>query len=634
LAGKAGNSRKATWRYVAVIAVCFSIAFGLSTVAQRIDNDAYDWISSRHQPDWEPQSVVVGIDEKTFETRGGPSARRTILSEALDQLAEAKPKLVAIDVILHDAGRSREAMIDDARLEASLRATPNLILPSEVVDDHGQPRWEDPLPRFAPSDPRHLGLVELPTDRLDGVTRQIPLERIAAHQHRWALSIVALSVALDQPIVTSSASDDIQVGGLTIPVPKGSEGRPLLIRYLPSDKSNRIPVIPVQDIGANLSAIRGRAVFLGETAQSATRDRLVNPYGENVVGVVANAQAFETLIHGDYLTRARDYSVLLVSLGIAIAAGLIFGMLAGWLAYAAGAALLAFAHILPVWLFQHDIVFPVVAPAAAAWLCSIGAATYQHFFVRRQLDRTESERSRYQQAIHWAAHEMRTPLTAIQGSSEILTRYNLPDAKRNELSGMINSESKRLARIIQTFLDVERLAEGQMELKREPFEAAGMVDACIQRVMPLAERKQIRMTIEGAADGVLVGDRELMEYAFYNLLTNAVKYSPPGTQIRVFSERNAGELRLAVEDQGIGMDSKEVQSIFKKFYRTKGAEASGEVGTGIGLSIVEQIVARHGGRIDVSSQPGKGSCFTIVVKVPEQGNAPAPENAKTADRRG
>jgi len=620
---RAGNSHKGTWRYAAVVAVCFCIAFGLSTVAQRIDNFAYDMISLRYQPDWEPQSVVVGINEKTFEKFGGPSARRAILSEALDRLARAKPKLVAIDVILHDAGRTPEAIVEDARLEASLRATPNVILPSEVIDNE----WEDPLPRFAPADPRHIGHVEWATDRLDGVTRQIPLERSAAHRQRWALSLVALSVWFGQPIVTSTASNDVQVGDLTIPVARGadSESRPLLIRYLP-----QIPIIAMQDIGSNPAAIRGKAVFLGETAQSATRDRLLNPYGESVAGVVANAQVFETLVHGDYLTRARDYSVLLVSLGIAIAAGLIFGLLAGWPAYVAGAALLAFAHILPVWLFQHNIVFPYVAPVLAAWLCSAGAATYQHFFVRRQLDQTESERSRYQQAIHWAAHEMRTPLTAIQGSSEIMSRYNLPEEKRNQLSGMINSESKRLARIIQTFLDVERLADGQMELKREPFEAAEMVDACMQRVAPLAERKQIGLTLEGEVDGVLVGDRELMEYAFYNLLTNAVKYSAQGTQIRVLSERKDSELRLAVKDQGIGMDSKEVQNIFKKFYRTKGAEASGEVGTGIGLSIVEQIVARHGGRIDVSSEPGRGSCFTIVMKA----RTPEAENAKTVDRRG
>ena len=431
--------------------VALRLHSGCPTVAQRIDNGAYDLMSKRRQPNWEPQSVVVGIDEKTFEALGGPRARRSILVNALDQLAAAKPKLVAIDIILHDAGDPGE----DARLAASLRATPNLVMPCEVVDNHGRLQWEDPLALFMPVDTSLLGQVDLPTDRLDGVTRQIPLEGIAAGQNRWALSLVAASVALDHPIVTFSDSDDVQIGERIIPVVKGSEGRPLLIRYLPGT----IPLIPVQEIGNHLEAIRGKAVFLGETALSASRDRLVSPYGENVSGVEAHAQMFETLIHGDYLTRARDYSVLLACLGIAVAAGLIFGLLSGWLAYALDAALLAFAHFLPFLLFQHNIVFPSFAVVASAWMCSIGAATYQHFFVRRQLDRTESERSRYQQAIHWAAHEMRTPLTAIQGSSEIMTRYNLPEQKRNELSGMINSESKRLARIIQTFLDVERLTD-------------------------------------------------------------------------------------------------------------------------------------------------------------------------------
>ena len=276
------------------------------------------------------------------------------------------------------------------------------------------------------------------------------------------------------------------------------------------------------------------------------------------------------------------------------------------------------------------MVLPYFAPVAVAWLCSAGAAIYQHFFVRRQLEKSESERSRYQQAIHWAAHEMRTPLTAIQGSSEIMARYNLPDAKRSQLTEMINSESKRLGRIIQTFLDVERLADGQMELKREPFATSEMVEACIKRATPLAERKKITVNLDNDIDGELMGDRELMEYAFYNLLTNAVKYSSSDTHIHVFSELKDGELRLAIQDQGIGMDARELKNIFKKFYRTKRAEASGEVGTGIGLSIVEQIVTHHGGRIDVTSEPGKGSCFTIIMKAYVSASA----NHQVADRRG
>jgi signal transduction histidine kinase len=284
------------------------------------------------------------------------------------------------------------------------------------------------------------------------------------------------------------------------------------------------------------------------------------------------------------------------------------------MSYAAAIALLLIAHALPVALFRQGIVFPYFGPVAVAWLSCASAATFQVFFVRRQLGRSESEKSRYQQAIHWAAHEMRTPLTTIQGSSEIMTNYSLPEAKQKQLSEMINSESKRLARLIQTFLDVERLADGQMEMKRETFTAADVVDICVGRVRTLAERKAISITVDSPVEGALVGDRELMEYAFYNLLTNAVKYSPAQTHVSVGAETRGKDLRISVRDEGIGMDAKELKNIFQKFYRTKKAEASGEVGTGIGLSIVEQIVTHHGGRMEVTSEPGKGSCFTIVVK--------------------
>jgi signal transduction histidine kinase len=194
---------------------------------------------------------------------------------------------------------------------------------------------------------------------------------------------------------------------------------------------------------------------------------------------------------------------------------------------------------------------------------------------------------------------------------------------------MINSESKRLARIISTFLDVERLAEGQMDLKQEPLAVAEMVETCMGRAKPLAEHKHIGMFLDSTVEGTLLGDRELLEYALYNLLTNAVKYSPAGTEIHVYSELRGGELRLAVRDQGIGMDAKEIKSIFQKFYRTKRAEESGETGTGIGLSIVEQIVFQHGGRIEVTSTPGKGSCFTMIMKA----HVSARPDAETVDRR-
>src|SRR5262249_53210266 len=139
------------------------------------------------------------------------------------------------------------------------------------------------------------------------------------------------------------------------------------------------------------------------------------------------------------------------------------------------------------------------------------------------------------------------------------------------------SESKRLARMVEIFLNVERLSAGQMELKREAIPVQEMVAICVERTRPLADRKRIAIHLgEIPAEWQLTGDRELMEYACYNLLTNAVKYSPQQTEVTVSALLFGGHLRIAVKDQGIGMDQKEVKQIFRKFYRTKKAEESGE----------------------------------------------------------
>jgi two-component system, OmpR family, phosphate regulon sensor histidine kinase PhoR len=217
--------------------------------------------------------------------------------------------------------------------------------------------------------------------------------------------------------------------------------------------------------------------------------------------------------------------------------------------------------------------------------------------------------------MQFVTHEMRTPLTAIQGSSELIGRYaSMPEAKRKEMADLINSESKRLAKMIETFLNVERMSSGEMELKQERFALNQLVERCAGRARPLADNKQIEIEITKLPANDLIGDRELMEYVIYNLLTNAVKYSPAGTRVTVFGDDESDRVRLSVQDQGIGMDKKEVGRIFEKFYRTAKAEQSGEMGTGIGLSIVKQIVNEHGGTIHVESEPGKGSRFTLILK--------------------
>ena len=586
-----------------MIAAALAIATIASwtSFAARIDNYAYDFLFNLYPADWQPHSVVVAIDEATLREMGGARQMRSIVAEALELVVPAGPSAVGVDLILADRGDESE----DARLEAAMRTTRNLALSCDLVPGG----WEDPVPRFR-STAAALGHIhaELP---LDGVSRLMPLEETAAKDRRWALSLEMFRLAMGGgPILESP--DDLEVAGVRIPVRREKTGRPLRIRYAQSG----IPTVPVVELKRNPALrdkLKGKAVFIGVTALTAARDRYTNPYHEAVPGVTIHAHAFETMAGRRFLTPASNTSVLLVSILLALVAAFTFALRSGWAAYGLAGALLIAAHSVPALFFGQGTVFPYSAVVSAAWLSVVSAATFQYFATRRELRKSESDKARYQQAIHFVTHEMRTPLTAIQGSSELMGRYNLTEDKRKQMAQMINSESKRLARMIQTFLDVERLSEGEMDMKRAPFASREVIESCVERVRPLAERKQIRIFVDSLAEVTLTGDRELMEYAIYNLLTNAVKYSPAETEVRVESVRDGDHVRVAVRDQGIGMDAKELKNIFTKFYRTRKAEASGEVGTGIGLSIVEQIVSHHGGRMEVASAPGKGSTFAIIV---------------------
>jgi signal transduction histidine kinase len=391
------------------------------------------------------------------------------------------------------------------------------------------------------------------------------------------------------------------------------------IRYAPLSMIP-FPRVSIADLDRNpalASRFANKVVFVGVTDPT-YGDRWMTPYSSSVFmpGVEIHANIYETIARQMFLVDADPLVVILVTAALAICAGMSYMFLPGWTANVLALFVFIAGQIIPALSFKHSIVWPWVPGTVAVVLATTAAAAWKHLLVRRRLVRVEDEKTRYQQAMQFVTHEMRTPLTAIQGSSELISRYgSMPEAKRTQMAQIINSESKRLARMIETFLTVERMSAGQMELKQERFPLVDLVENCAMRARALANNKNIEIDVTTVPRDDLVGDRELMEYAVYNLLTNAVKYSPPQTRVTVYGEdEKSGRVRLSVHDQGIGMDKKEVGRIFEKFYRTKKAEQSGEMGTGIGLSIVKQIINEHGGSIHVESEPGKGSKFTLILK--------------------
>jgi signal transduction histidine kinase len=623
------------WKDAAAYTALLAAAWGIAVAAgwrfgAPLDNAAYDYVF-RHTspPAWNPESVLLAVDEVTLQAvPGGMQGIRRPLALSIQLLAKNPPKVVAVDVTLADPGIDTAA---DRELSNAFCATRNLVLCADLID--GGRRWEDPLPLFRQCAAR-VGHAHAQPDPNDFGTRAIPLVKRAGHDQKYALALEAFSLSHDQPILTSEPPETVQVGSTTIPVPQGELPRPgesesqaelrkesrlMRVRFMPPSRPGvpRVSMRQLLDHPETASVFAGKVVFVGVTAPTATvGDRLRTPADPLVqtTGVVIHAEAYETIAHGLFLTDVGETWVLFFSAAIVALAGVAFRYLAGWRAYAAGVGVLLLAQSMPYFSFSYQRVFPFAIPALAGWLGTLSAASYYHLVIRKRWLAEQAARTRYQQAMHFVTHEMRTPLSAIQGSSELISRYALTEEKRKQIALLINSESKRLARMVEIFLNVERLSAGQMELKQESICVNEMIDICLQRIAPLAERKHIAVQLLPIAqDLVITGDRELMEYACYNLLTNAVKYSPQRTEVTVSAAREGGHIQLAVQDQGIGMDQKEVKRIFQKFYRTRKAEESGEAGTGIGLSIVQQIVEQHGGTIEVLSRPGAGSRFTLVL---------------------
>lgn len=594
---------------IAAAAVVAGTVLGYTSLAARVDNDVYDFLfRSTVRPHKETRAALVVIDERTIATRGGMRAVRRMVADVLPVIAGSGALVTAVDITLADSGDGAE----DAALEQAFARSPNLVLAAEMMPDGSG--WQEPVERFR----RHAAAVAHVgafADDYDAIIREIPLERAAKGKRYWALCLEAFRLASGARDILSSPTD-LQIGKTAIES-RWDGGRRMRVRYRVDRDLREIPagdLIERPELGR---ALAGKVVFVGVTAYSAMRDRYFTPLSESLPqpGVAVHAHAFDTMDSGEFLVNAPLYLPVAAGAIVALAVALVFVLTQGWWAYSGALLLLIAANLLPKLTLSNNVVMPFSGVAATAWIAVLGCASWQYFFVRRQLRASETDRARYQQAIRFVTHEMRTPLTAIQGSSEIITRYNLPEEKRKQIGQMIHSESKRLAQMITTFLNIEKLGAGQMELKLVSFPLSGLVKTCIDRTEGLAAKKHITIAAANLAEVDLRGDPELLEYAVYNLITNAIKYSPERTSITVAIEPRGEEARLAIRDQGYGMDEKEVKKLFTKFFRARSAEQSGEVGTGLGLSIVDQVIRLHGGRIQVDSKPGEGSCFTVILPV-------------------
>lgn len=244
----------------------------------------------------------------------------------------------------------------------------------------------------------------------------------------------------------------------------------------------------------------------------------------------------------------------------------------------------------------------------------------------QQLDELKS------QFLSIASHELRTPITAVSGFAQLALRSVRAQIGADETAGsaeldrlvrqltIIQEQSAKLGRLVRELLDVSRIQSGRLEFEAGPVDLAEIVRAVVDQMQMISVSQRFDLRASGPA--VVLGDRDHLEQMITNLVDNAVKYSPDGGEIAVRVEPHGHEIVCSIEDHGIGIPAEQVSQVFDLFFRTREAEQRRMPGLGLGLYITRGIVERHGGRIWVESEAGRGTKVHVALPVEHARTAP------------
>jgi PAS domain S-box-containing protein len=224
------------------------------------------------------------------------------------------------------------------------------------------------------------------------------------------------------------------------------------------------------------------------------------------------------------------------------------------------------------------------------------------------------------------SHELRTPLTAILGWSRMLTTMSVDPKMTADALQAIARSAEAQARIVDDLLDVSRIVTGKLRLEVVPLRLRAVIDAAVAAVRPAAEAKRITIDNTAVADAVVRGDADRLQQVFWNLLTNAVKFTPYDGRVEITTEPRGEQIAIAVGDTGSGIGPDLLPFIFERFRQGDSGPTRSFGGLGLGLAIVKSLVELHGGVVSASSDGnGKGSSFTVTLPVAVANAATVPE---------
>lgn len=232
-------------------------------------------------------------------------------------------------------------------------------------------------------------------------------------------------------------------------------------------------------------------------------------------------------------------------------------------------------------------------------------------------DNTEArlaEQSRREFAVN-VSHELKTPVGALSLLAESIEQGADDERMVRSFAGKMRKESRRLSKLIQEIIEISRLQGGESVLEYTDVDIADVIAEAVDGAQLTAESKNITIATDVKAEPKVMGDHDLLLMALRNLVDNAVHYSDPGKRVVVSCDVEDDAVKISVVDQGIGIEPKDQERIFERFFRTDPARSRESGGTGLGLSIVKHVALQHAGTVEVWSQSGVGSTFTITLQI-------------------
>ena len=242
------------------------------------------------------------------------------------------------------------------------------------------------------------------------------------------------------------------------------------------------------------------------------------------------------------------------------------------------------------------------------------------------LERLEALFTSQQRLLADVSHELRTPLTVIKGNVDLMRRMKSLD---EESLTSIDQEAGRLTRLVGGLLLLAQAETGKLALNMKRVELDLLVTEVFQEMTILAGSK-VHMRLNEIDQAYVHGDRDRLKQVFINLVANAVQYTPQGGEVFMSLEKIGGQARIICRDTGPGIPAEDLPHIFERFYRAEKSRTRRETtGFGLGLSIANWIVGRHGGRIEVNSQEGKGTTFAIWLPLDTNNKPPDTQKSPT-----